>query len=71
MKVAVDQLHLLTLRDLETQVIKDMSDHMIESFRLLHSAHIEKPYYHQKLVKMLDLLPIYVELSVDETMDSI
>lgn len=70
-KVAVDQLHSLTLRDLETQVISDMSDHMIENFRFLHTTHIEKPFYNEKLVRMIDLLPIYVELSVDETIDFI
>lgn len=67
-KVSKHQLYSLTLRDLETQIIDDMQGYMIESFRFMHSTQIERTYQNEKLIRFLDLLPIYIDLSVDETM---
>lgn len=53
------------------QIIEDLKDHMIESFRFSHMNDIQKSFYNQKLLDFMDLLPIYIELSVDETMEYI
>ncbi|KAL4435144.1 hypothetical protein ABPG74_003637 [Tetrahymena malaccensis] len=65
------QLETWTLYNLEVKIIEDLKDYMIESFRFAQMKDIQKSFYSQKMIQFMDLLPIYIELSVDETMEYI